>query len=182
MSFLPSVRSPETAVLNRLEAILREGDPLVHDPVAPAGWMWPAGGPLVYGTPGHYCVPEGAKLNRYDVPATLNCSVMIVLAVDGANIQRHLEDDRYWLIPVEVMVLTDRDEETAYDIPALVNDIMELFTVDTAVETAPARLSSDELHVFYIQEKDIQPNAAANGHSGHVLSFTLFCAGIEPTP
>lgn len=173
MSFYPSTRSPEKVVLDRLEALLRNGDALIHDPL-PSAWPEGSGAP-----DDHYCAPEGAKLYRYDVPDENESDTAIALAVDGNNIQRHLDDDRYWLIPVEVMVSNTRDVEAQGGASALANDLLQLFTVDTAVQTAAERLSSASLHVWYIQEMDIQPSVNTNGRAGHVVSFTLFCAGID---
>lgn len=176
MSFYPSTRSPEKAVLDRLEVILRNGDALIHDPL-PSAWPEGSGAPA-----GHYCVPQGTKLFRYDVPDETSGDVTICLAVDGPNIRRHLDDDRYWLIPVEVMVSNTQDVEVLGASGALANDLLQLFTVDTAVQTAAARLSSATVHVWYVQDVDLQPNARANGRYGHQVSFTLFCAGKEAAP
>ncbi len=181
MSFYPDTAAPVDALLDRMETLLRSGDALIHDPLPPA---WAAGAVC---PSGHYCVPAGARLYRYDVPDECEADTVIAIGCDQDMTQRHLEDDRYWLVALTVIVLQGRHTEISGNAPALVRDLAQLFQVDTEVQTAAARLCKAAgsgvpgVHVFYLQEMDVKPDAMLAGRHGHVITFTAFCSGIKPT-
>lgn len=181
MSFFPDTAAPVDALLDRMETLLRSGDALIHDPL-PSAWAAGAVCPA-----GHYCLPAGTMLYRYDVPDECDANTIIVIGVDADMTQRHLEDDRYWLVGLTVMVLQARDTEISGNAPTLVRDLAMLFQVDTATQTAAARLCKAAaagvpgVKVFYLQEMDVKPDAMAAGRHGHTITFTAFCSGIKPT-
>ena len=180
MSFLPDTVSPVDALLDRIEQLLRAGDALIHNPLPPA---WAAGNPC---PAGHYCLPEGAMLYRYDVPDEAQADTIIAIGCDQDMTQRHLDDDRYWLVALTVMIVQARDTEVAGGAATLVRDLAQLFQVDTAVQTAVERLSKAAavgipgVHVYHLQEMDQKPDAAIGMLTGHTITFTAFCSGIAP--
>lgn len=176
MAFTPAVTAPIDALLDRMEAILRSGDALIHDPLPPA---WAAGDPC---PAGHYCLPEGATLYRYEAPDEVESEqgTVIVIGCDTDMTQRHLEDDRYWLVGLTVKIIQARDVEVTGNAASLLEDLFTLFTVDAATQTATARLSSAAVHVYYLQEKDVKPDTIVSGRNGHEFTFTAFCSGITP--
>ncbi len=182
MSFFPDTISPVKALLSRMEAILREGIAGLHDPLPP---LWEGDDPC---PAGHYCVPAGMRLYRYDRRPVSGqmATPAIVLSADGNMVTRHLDDSRFWNVPLRIWVLQDGD--TGSTTAALTRDLSQLFLDDVqttegdvdTVWTARSRLSSAAVHVWDIFGKDEIPDALFEGHPSHVLTFTAFAGGIAP--
>lgn len=182
MSYLPDTIAPVKALLTRMEAILREGIAGLHDPLPPA---WAGDDPC---PAGHYCIPEGMRLYRYDrrPVSGQTATPALALSADGNMVTRHLDDSRYWNVPLRIWVIQDAD--TTDTTAALMRDLSQLFFDDVqttagAVDTvwkAEARLSSADVNVFDVYGKDEIPDALFEGHPSHVLTFTAFAGGIAP--
>ena len=179
-TFTPTTSEPSAALLNSVEAFLRNGHPQLHDPAPPT---WADGDPC---PSGHFTLPAGLYLYRDNIPQEAQTPYLLI-GIAG-DCERHVpDDDRVWDIPLVLHLVQNRDTYESDDTPEVLKQLQNDLFADAAITSpsytaypAAERLSTSVLHVYYIFDVRLQKSELFNGHPAHTLLAKIRCAGITP--
>lgn len=100
MTFLPTYSDPSDALVSSVEGLLRNGP--AGGVVSPA---WAVGAPA---PAGHWLLPEGTQLYRYDEPDQLRPPAVLI-AQHEQTTRRTEHDARFWIVPIYLGIIWARD-------------------------------------------------------------------------
>lgn len=176
--------APEDQLLTALEAILRTGLPPHLDGTEWTGDECPAG---------HWLMPEGARLYRYDVPANIvtPCAIFYFEKDSQPYDTKCLGGDELWWLFCAVDLIWDRDL-TAVATRQLRDCLRDVFCADLAdpiveaqrLVTARLSLAADTdipgIQVGALRDIICTTQKSREGHPEFNLTFTVLASGIPP--
>lgn len=175
---------PEDQLLDSLSALLRAGLPPALDGTEWTDDECPAG---------HWLMPEGSRLYRYDVPAQLvmPCAIFFFDKDSTPYDPVALGGDELWWLNAAVDLIWDRDL-TTLETQQLVRSLRAVFltdragTVPSGQQSVTARLSTAAavgtpgIQVLRLRNPLLTVQKSTAGHPEFNLTFTALCAGIPP--
>lgn len=179
---------PCTLLIASIARVLREGIPQIPALTPANAWAEGEACPA-----GHPFFPAGLHIYDYmqvgESDGTSSCEILF----DDKAVESTAREDRIWKIPVEINLMWDRDiwdSEEGEQLQAVLKMILtnSITLPDTTVQTAQARLSTADLHIWGDRDADNFLNqsfdklTANEGHPFMAYSFTVIASGIYQPP
>jgi hypothetical protein len=100
-TFYPRLEDPGEDIIDVVENVIRRGLPQYGIPSPP----WSGDDPC---PSGHWFLPDGTRLYRYDLPDSVE-PPSIAIGLEANSTRRHVDDAKYWDVPCLMLILWAND-------------------------------------------------------------------------
>jgi hypothetical protein len=100
-TFIPRLEDPSEDIIDVVDVVIRRGLPQYGIPSP----EWTGDDPCPVG---HWFLPDGMRLYRYDIPESIE-PPSVSIGMESNATRRHVDDARYWDVPCMILIMFAND-------------------------------------------------------------------------
>jgi len=169
-TFYPRLEDPAEDIIDAVENVIRRGLPQYGIPSP----LWIGDEPC---PPGHWFLPDGTRLYRYDIPDSME-PPSVSIGLESNSTRRHVDDARYWDVPCLILTVWANDVPPGVwrTIVRRLESVFSngVFNADGNIIPPTTYFSRGGAAVHYLKEFQLEAIKDQDGRPAIALRFTAF--------